>query len=170
MEVLREGNDESHGGRQACDRCKCCKQGVAGRAEIVVCQLCQGNAPVFRDLVVVETHRTEIDGCKVDDADQDHSDDAGLGEKDGCLALLSDAERMDGGDDGDAECQSCEGVHVLYPSRKPLVIACVVYPAAACCPDVLPSGLMKARRKMMKSMTKNAGLSSLPMVLTMPFS
>ena len=59
---------------------------------------------------------------------------------------------------------------VLYPSRKPLVIACVVYPAAACCPDVLPSGLMKARRKMMKSMTKNAGLSSLPMVLTMPFS
>lgn len=118
MEVLREGNDESHGGRQSCDRCKCCKQGVAGRAEIVVCQLCQGNAPVFRDLVVVETHRTEIDGCKVDDADQGHSDDAGLGEKDGCLALLSDAERMDGGDDGDAECQSCEGVHGVVSFKE----------------------------------------------------
>ena len=136
------------------------KQNRSEDAEVLVRDLCQGDAAVVADFKYAATRCTQINQGTINDSHQQHADRSGFYRvlRDGCC--FGDAQTLDRRDDDDTESQGGQCVHCVVPFQKAFeectsLVACVYWYFTRCAHRSEKSEENQNRKKHQKNRIQN---------------
>ena len=117
-ERLGAGGDKADGGLETGEGDRDCEDDLADAAEIVTCDLREGDAAVFGGFKQAARLRTHQDGEDINDSHEDAGQHAGAEHVDGDRVVAVDTHAADDVDDDDAEGETGDGVHCAVTLNK----------------------------------------------------